>query len=855
MKKRIFIFLFLLSASFAIPAASASTLFLEIHFSNTQSGFWGRGDGLSVDRIAQKYTPVSAQSICSVEHQIATYANPQDAVQLAVYGGGALPEAGSLLATSTLAAAQIPSVTTSYAAFGITPCVKLQAGSTYWFVFKRTVPTSSNGYISAYRPSNEYLYTSHWQYNGFDPRGWQENTAREWSLRLSGVVLASREPVIIVPGILGTRLERSSDGKEVWPNIEELKSSASDAYLDDLLLPPSGSTAITAPDVIRSTTTSILGIPYESVYLKNLIAKLTEIGYSEGNDLFVVPYDWRLDLADSVSRLEVVVQEALTRSPSGKVVIVAHSLGGLLTKEYIRSSGNAKAISKLLLVGVPNLGSPKAAKILNYGDSMGFKIGSRDLLNPLEIKKIAERMPSVYELLPSKKYIEDIGAYLADYRSGKGFARMDFDATSSYLKLAGRDASLIERAAAFHQGIDSSTALADAVYVISGCRQSNTIGGIRLYDKNEYRIDIVEGDGTVPLISANAVTDVAGRYYVDASHTGLIRDDNPLKLIETIVSGTAGVSISGASESSSSCANGRKMTLVSSHSPVSLHVYDVENRHTGLTETGEVELGIPGSDVQFIDDNTFVFVPGETKYSVVAEATSAGVATIDSSEYVDTKPIKKSSYVKIPLTSNKTKARLSLDAENSTSTLYVDSEGDGVMDLEIPPAVVVGELITDEVPPVITITSPEQRNYLRSETITLSIEMLDGESSVSTSSIMLDGILISDAASLDLFNLRLGEHVLLVVAYDAAGNLRQVERRFSVVVTSESAQADVVRAREEGWIVSKTGGVDVVSKLNSALTNFNQVRATEELITQCSGQRMTTRAYQLIKEDIQWLSK
>ena len=51
-----------------------------------------------------------------------------------------------------------------------------------------------------------------------------------------------KEPVIIVPGILGSRLNRVSDGKEIWLDTPEMFSPVSikDDYLNDIKLDNEG---------------------------------------------------------------------------------------------------------------------------------------------------------------------------------------------------------------------------------------------------------------------------------------------------------------------------------------------------------------------------------------------------------------------------------------------------------------------------------------------------------------------------------------------------------------------------------------------------------------------------------------
>ena len=50
--------------------------------------------------------------------------------------------------------------------------------------------------------------------------------------------------------------------------------------------------------------------------------------------------------------LKEKIDDLAKNSPTGKVDVIAHSLGGLVTKQYIINNDNPK-IDKLIFVGVP----------------------------------------------------------------------------------------------------------------------------------------------------------------------------------------------------------------------------------------------------------------------------------------------------------------------------------------------------------------------------------------------------------------------------------------------------------------------------------------------------------------------
>ena len=313
-----------------------------------------------------------------------------------------------------------------------------------------------------------------------------------------------REPTVIVPGIAGSVLARASDGEEVWPNVGAMASFmgifSRDAYLDDLVLDANGTStvAMTVPDILRVATTTISFLAVQKDFYNDLIGAFAADGYIENQNLFVAPYDWRLGVPVVEGALDAKIRQAIAASPHGKINIVAHSTGGILVKQYLADHADHSFLDKLVLVGVPQLGAPKAFKVLNYGDNLGVALGPFDILSSAEIKKIAQNMPSLYELLPSPRYVQVDGGYVRDFRNGNSGALLDYDATGRLMTSDpsdSRNAALIDAARAFHAGIDGQPVGASNVYNIVGCREP-TISEFNLYDGGV--VDINQTTGMVP---------------------------------------------------------------------------------------------------------------------------------------------------------------------------------------------------------------------------------------------------------------------------------------------------------------------------------------------------------------------
>jgi hypothetical protein len=117
------------------------------------------------------------------------------------------------------------------------------------------------------------------------------------------------------------------------------------------------------------------------------------------------PYDWRGDIEFSAQQLLEHLKEKKPRG--GRWKIVNHSQGGLVTlvasklAEAAAGPGAfAELVSHITFVAVPVYGTLNAAHALLVGEDLG------KAANP-EFKRIAATWPSLYQMLPDFKALED----------------------------------------------------------------------------------------------------------------------------------------------------------------------------------------------------------------------------------------------------------------------------------------------------------------------------------------------------------------------------------------------------------------------------------------------------------------
>jgi pimeloyl-ACP methyl ester carboxylesterase len=235
------------------------------------------------------------------------------------------------------------------------------------------------------------------------------------------------EPLIFIPGIAGSYLVDKTTGAELWPGIL--------TNHDQLSLNPADSPNpnIVATDVIRS----VAGTNYYGRLLDVLETRGKYVEYQVSNNpsrrtssgcdlsqksgdptlnpsLFVFAYDWRKSNVENLSTLTDFVGCVQRFFPDQKINILTHSMGSLLARRYILE--NPGRVKKLITIGGPWLGAPKAIYTLETGDA-GF---SRLLIWHSTLKRLSEYFKSLHEIIPSESYF-DIGqrpfAEVGDFNS------------------------------------------------------------------------------------------------------------------------------------------------------------------------------------------------------------------------------------------------------------------------------------------------------------------------------------------------------------------------------------------------------------------------------------------------------
>ncbi len=577
---------------------------------------------------------------------------------------------------------------------------------------------------------------------------------------------STRFPVIFIPGIGGSEFKASQDiiwskddghggifshaytnNEKVWVNEAEAAMPGTDDYFDVLRLQSDGQTS-EAPLSLTGDLTSFGYADIDSFFQEN--------GYTKGTNFFVFPYDWRKDVRTTTSDLDNLVEEAKTKSGMPKANIVAHSMGGLVARNYISDSGRASKINKLIELGVPHLGSVDALRTLQYGSWLGYDYHLFHLgIPPSETKDNAQNMTGLYELLPSSMYFNfynnsDINypypfSDSRDIDNNGTIGDLSYSQTKTLLENL-HNSSLINIADQFHNSLDSMLNQNHGIniYLIVGTSQP-TIGQIReswwinwpIQTFPKYEEIYINGDGTVPTYSASLKSDIldysgnSRLYYVEQNHSDLVSKTGPaMQTVAAILSEGDSIPIEVKDE---------KIVLegeqISVDQDADLDIYDSDGNHTGMDSNGNVETNIPG---------TFFDTLGTSKHFFIKKSSRAVTVKVKSSRSTSTN-IKKRTYRSDQITKTTTYQNVPVN-NTSTVDLALDPSSDTSLPLNngsetIPPtSEVSGSSATDLTPPATTysISGTESSSNIYTGEVTITLTSSDSGSGVSATQYSLD---------------------------------------------------------------------------------------------------------------------
>jgi pimeloyl-ACP methyl ester carboxylesterase len=213
-------------------------------------------------------------------------------------------------------------------------------------------------------------------------------------------------------------------------------------------------------------------------------------------------YDWRLGIEDSAASFA----ERLRRLRSQRLAIVAHSMGGLVTRSALALPG-LQHVERVILLGTPNFGSFAPLQALRGTYAVVRKIARLDAAMTAErlAEEVFNSFPSLYQMLPA---------------AAAGAARDLLDAAAWPDHGPAPRPRLLESARLFRQSLRPAD---ERFAAIAGVGEETVTAVSSRRDGFIYTITR-HGDGTVP--AASAALDGVPTYFTRTAHSDLTRDEH-----------------------------------------------------------------------------------------------------------------------------------------------------------------------------------------------------------------------------------------------------------------------------------------------------------------------------------------
>ena len=255
-----------------------------------------------------------------------------------------------------------------------------------------------------------------------------------------------RNPVIVIPGLTGSRLFDSASGRVVWGAFAgdyAKPDRPADARLIALPMREGVRLAELQDDVVSDGVldrlkVKLLGIPINLQAYYEILTTLGAGGYRDeslalagevdwGDEHFTCfqfDYDWRRDNVENAQRLDrfirekrAFVQEQLkarfgVEAAEVKFDVVAHSMGGLLLRYYLRYGAadlpadgsppeltwaGAENVEQAVLIAPPNAGAVESLEQLVNGKDYGPFVARYPAV-------LLGTFPSGYQMLPRGRH-------------------------------------------------------------------------------------------------------------------------------------------------------------------------------------------------------------------------------------------------------------------------------------------------------------------------------------------------------------------------------------------------------------------------------------------------------------------
>ena len=365
-----------------------------------------------------------------------------------------------------------------------------------------------------------------------------------------------KKAIIIVPGIMGSELVAGSNHSFLSPGTKIFSSNMTleeDEFVAAFLGLRCDSNGNSTEDIVAYNNLYGYGNVYQELYTS------LQNAYSDEYEICFFAYDWRLSNEISANTLNTFINT----KGYGKVVLVAHSMGGLVASSYLaKGTSQRNKVEKLITLGSPLLGTPVMPFLWGTEDptlvdDLGLTSGQASTFKALyelfltgynPIDWYIGNFQSLYEMFPTEQFFDANYAnetYL--YTSFLGISLLEIETysdTQSRLRdyLPKYNSTLGERAEDFNDSLyvnsEHITSLVDSYY-IAGYNYS-MVNDIHYNMLNWSSYNTTNASDKMVSVSSatlgNRYSD--DTYYVnEVNHTQLVTNDDVIYFIINIIDG------------------------------------------------------------------------------------------------------------------------------------------------------------------------------------------------------------------------------------------------------------------------------------------------------------------------------
>ncbi len=403
----------------------------------------------------------------------------------------------------------------------------------------------------------------------------------------------------------------------------------------------------------------------------NLIETLEANGYTKDQNLFPFGYDWRNSNIKSAEKLKEKINEVKEVCDCDKVDIVAHSMGGLVTRSYVQSLNFQDDVDQIVFLGTPHRGAPKnyltweagefdkdlQSRYVKYYYDKEAKENGFTGENALFDYIKGWPVTSVTELLPVYNYLKDANTLvMKNYPVGYPENTFLVDLNQDLISFLEKDIDILNIVG----NVGTST--------ISSIRVENADllplwehGYPEGYDNDEDEdrgLDVGVGDGTVPIFSAQLGSAVD--LEIQSGHVNLPTDAEE-EIFERLNGGELGTTVKKPIPI--------RMLFAKIFSPADFVVIAPDGKRVGKNfTTGEEINEIEGAFYSgFNTEDEYVTIPDpiEGEYKIELKGTGVGGKYSFETTYISNEVSQTSEVSGVILPDQATTLNVEIDNESS----------------------------------------------------------------------------------------------------------------------------------------------------------------------------------------------